>query len=226
MLSRDRNTVMNRAISVRRRHVLVRLAQGKLGRGSRVAAAVHQRVGIRERRHAPEMRPGLRAILIEDAAAGAERAELPSWTLFCNQLTAAIRRARSVEREPFAVMVLDLDRFRTVNASLGHAVGDRLLVAVAQRLATTISRRDTLTHLGGDEFALLVDRCGNPGSAHLVASRIHAALRRPFHVDGNEAFVSVSIGIALCSTGLESPEDYLRGADTAMYRAKAAGHGG
>ena len=146
--------------------------------------------------------------------------------LFCNRLGSAIRRAHRAEREPFAVMVLDLDHLKTVNDSLGHSVGDQLLVAVAQRLAGTISGRDTLTHLGGDEFALLVEGCGSSDDAVQAADRVHAALRRPFQLDGHEVFVSVSIGIALGSAGHQSPEECLRDADTAMYRAKAPGTAG
>ena len=123
-------------------------------------------------------------------------------------------------------MVLDLDHLKTINDSLGHSMGDQLLVAVARRLAATLSRRDTLTHLGGDEFALLVEGCGSSDDAVQAADRVHAALRRPFRLDGHEVFVSVSIGIALSSMGHQSPEECVRDADTAMYCAKASGHGG
>ena len=84
-------------------------------------------------------------------------------------------------------MVLDLDHLRTINDSLGHSVGDQLLVAVAQRLAGTISRRNTLTHLGEDEFALLVEGCGSSDDAVQAADRVHAALRRPFQLDGHDS---------------------------------------
>ena len=190
------------------------------------AATVGQRVGMRPGRRAAEPAAGLRAILIEDAGARCGSSEVPSWTLFRNRLGAAIRRAHRTERDPFALMVLDLDHLKTVNDSLGHSMGDQLLVAVARRLAATLSRRDTLTHLGGDEFALLVEGCGSSDDAAQVADRVHAALRRPFQLDGHEVFVSVSIGIALSSTGPQSPEECVRDADTAMYCAKASGHGG
>ena len=156
---------------------------------------------MRPGRPAAEPAAGLRAILIEDAGARCGSSEVPSWTLFCNRLGAAIRRAHRTERDPFALMVLDLDHLKTVNDSLGHSMGDQLLVAVARRLAATLSRRDTLTHLGGDEFALLVEGCGSSDDAVQAADRVHAALRRPFQLDGHEVFVSVSIGIALSSTG-------------------------
>ena len=148
---------------------------------------------------------------------------MPSWARFRDRLADAISR---VEHDCFAVMVLDLDRFKTVNDSLGHSLGDELLVAVARRLADTLEGPDTLAHLGGDEFAVLVEACGEAESAREVAERIHAALIVPFELHGRTVFVSVSIGIAMSSGDYETPEECLRDADTAMYRAKAFGYGG
>ena len=135
-------------------------------------------------------------------------------------------RGRDADGERFAVMVIDLDRLKTINDSLGHGLGDQLLVAVAQRVATALGSRETLAHLGGDEFGLLVEGCGDSAHARQVADRIHAVLRRPFHVGGHEVLVSVSIGIAMSTPRYENPEECLRDADTAMYKAKASGHGG
>ena len=131
-----------------------------------------------------------------------------------------------------AVLFLDLDRFKLVNDSLGHVVGDQLLIAIARRLerclraADTVARvdtEDTIARLGGDEFTILLEDIRHARDAVRVAERIQDCLKQPFELDGRELFTSASIGIATSETAYTNPQDLLRDADTAMYRAKALG---
>ena len=127
--------------------------------------------------------------------------------------------------DPVAVLFLDLDDFKTVNDSLGHPVGDHLLVAVADRLRTAIRPGDTVARFGGDEFAVLVESGTMPEAAELVAKRITEALAPSFRVQDNDVTVRASIGIAFGQRPNESPDDLLRDADLAMYLAKHNGKG-
>jgi diguanylate cyclase (GGDEF)-like protein/PAS domain S-box-containing protein len=149
---------------------------------------------------------------------------LPNRALFTNRLQHLFHRAR---RAPgpllFAVMYFDLDRFKGINDGLGHSAGDQLLVEIARRLERHMRPSDTLARLGGDEFTVLLEDITSEADATRVADRIHQELATPFVLDGHEVFTSVSLGIALSSSGYERPEEMLRDADTAMYRAKAAG---
>lgn len=150
--------------------------------------------------------------------------ELPNRSMFMDHLERTLTRARcSEERFQFAVLFLDFDRFKRINDSLGHLVGDQLLVAIARRLGSCVRPADTLARLGGDEFAILLEPVAGVTEATGVAERIHRSLREPFKVSGLEVFITASIGIAIGSRSYERPEDVLRDADTAMYRAKAAG---
>jgi diguanylate cyclase (GGDEF)-like protein/PAS domain S-box-containing protein len=148
---------------------------------------------------------------------------LPNKALFLERVERALARARHPGGELFAVLFLDLDRFKNINDSLGHLAGDRLLVGFGQRLETCVRPSDMIARFGGDEFALLVHGISDAGEAAHVAERIHKALRLPFEVAGHEIYASGSIGIALSATGYEHAEELLRDADTAMYRAKGAG---
>lgn len=123
----------------------------------------------------------------------------------------------------FAVLFLDFDRFKVINDSLGHLNGDRLLVAIAERLQTHLRPGDTVARLGGDEFVVLVERLQTPDQATQVAQRIQADLAHPFNINGHEIFVTTSMGIALNTLPYHRAEDLLRDADTAMYHAKAQG---
>ncbi|WP_052334299.1 sensor domain-containing protein [Kamptonema formosum] len=136
----------------------------------------------------------------------------------------------------FAVLLVDLDRFKLVNDSLGHSIGDQLLVAFAHRLSTYLAPGNTVARLGGDEFAILLENIRDISDATGVAEQIHALLKSPFHLNGHEIFTTASIGIAFSERTAESPDgtshpslnyewpqDLLRDADTAMYRAKALG---
>ncbi|HEX5761265.1 MAG TPA: EAL domain-containing protein [Thermoanaerobaculia bacterium] len=149
---------------------------------------------------------------------------LPNRALFMDRLGVALAHARRRGDHAYAVLFLDLDRFKNVNDSLGHNVGDELLVAVARRVEVLLRPGDTVARLGGDEFAILLDGVEEPAQATRVAQRINRELSRPFTVQGHEIFVTTSLGITLSSSAVyERPEDVLRDADTAMYRAKAAG---
>jgi diguanylate cyclase (GGDEF)-like protein/PAS domain S-box-containing protein len=148
---------------------------------------------------------------------------LPNRALFMDRLGMAIAHAKRRRDHCFAVIFLDLDRFKNINDSLGHGVGDELLVAVARRLESFLRPGDTVARLGGDEFAILLMGAEAP-QATRVAHRVSRELELPFEVRGHEVFVTASLGIAISATGYyDQPEDMLRDADTAMYRAKTSG---
>ncbi len=148
---------------------------------------------------------------------------LPNRILMMDRLGQAIQRAKRRNSYLFAVLFLDLDRFKVLNDSLGHLVGDQLLIGIAQRLVRCLRAEDTIARLGGDEFAILLDEVGSMEFACQVAERILTELRRPFVLEGHEIFTGVSIGIAFNNQDHLQPEDLLRDADTAMYRAKSLG---
>jgi diguanylate cyclase (GGDEF)-like protein/PAS domain S-box-containing protein len=148
---------------------------------------------------------------------------LPNRALFLDRLKLAIARAGRRDDYHFSVLFLDLDRFKTVNDSLGHLVGDQLLIGITRRLETCLRAGDTVARLGGDEFTILLDDVGGADDVHEVTERIRAELGRPFNLGGHEVFTSVSIGVAPSTVGYERADDVLRDADTAMYRAKALG---
>jgi diguanylate cyclase (GGDEF)-like protein/PAS domain S-box-containing protein len=148
---------------------------------------------------------------------------LPNRHLFMERLGALLTRAHRPENRAFAVLYIDLDRFKVVNDSLGHHAGDQLLVAVADRLTESLRATDTVARFGGDEFAVLLVDLDSPENAMHVAERITSVLAAPVNLGGYEVFTSASIGIALSSTGHDRPEYLLRNADVAMYRAKGAG---
>jgi diguanylate cyclase (GGDEF)-like protein len=148
---------------------------------------------------------------------------LPNRELFVDRLGRALQRARRVKDYRFALLYLDLDRFKVVNDSLGHLMGDQLLLAIAERLQSELRSMDTVTRLGGDEFAILIEQVRDAAEAIKAAERVQAAFARPFEVGGREAFASASIGVAVGDGSYGDPADLLRDADTAMYRAKEAG---
>jgi diguanylate cyclase (GGDEF)-like protein len=148
---------------------------------------------------------------------------LPNRALFQDRLQHVIEASRRHEGQLYAVLFLDLDRFKVINDTLGHLVGDHLLVAVGERLAECLRPGDTVARLGGDEFGILLDRLGGPADATMVAERVLQALSRAVEVDGHELFVSASIGITLRSERYQRPEQVLRDADIAMYQAKTKG---
>ena len=148
---------------------------------------------------------------------------LPNRALFLDRLQHLLRRSQRRNEFSFAVLFVDLDRFKLVNDSLGHVAGDELLVGTARRLESCLRPGDTIARLGGDEFVILLDEVGDISDATRIAERIHRELEEPFRVAGQEVFTSASIGITLSATGYSTPGDVLRDADTAMYRAKAQG---
>jgi diguanylate cyclase (GGDEF)-like protein len=148
---------------------------------------------------------------------------LPNRAMFSELLRTELEVAKHRAGHLFAVLFIDLDRFKNINDSLGHAHGDLLLVAFAQRLEACLRTVDTLARFGGDEFAILLNGIKDAGDAVRVAERIQQELNDAFVLDKNSAFMTASIGIALSSAGYEQANDLLRDADTAMYRAKENG---
>lgn len=151
--------------------------------------------------------------------------DLPNRVLFTDRLNHAMEHARRHKNFSFAVFFLDLDRFKVVNDSLGHNIGDLLLVESARRLATCVRMEDTVARLGGDEFVLLIESMDRPAEYVQVANRILDSLAQPLNLEDHTVFVSVSIGIVLSDVGYERPGDILRDADIAMYHAKRQGRG-
>ncbi len=148
---------------------------------------------------------------------------LPNRALFMDLLGRSVARSRRRKGYLFAVLFLDLDRFKIINDSLGHLVGDQLLVGIARRLEKCLRPEDTVARLGGDEFTVLLEDINDASDPTRVAERVHKELESPFHIAGHEVYTTVSIGIALSATGYDAPDQILRDADTAMYRAKALG---
>jgi diguanylate cyclase (GGDEF)-like protein/PAS domain S-box-containing protein len=149
---------------------------------------------------------------------------LPNRHAFMERLGDALLRYQR-QGVPFAVLFLDLDRFKVVNDSLGHHVGDELLVAVARRLQAGVREHDVVARFGGDEFAVLLEGRHGHDHATRIAERLAGEVAAPVNLSGYEVYTSASIGIALASAGYDRPEYLLRGADMAMYRAKAAAGG-
>jgi diguanylate cyclase (GGDEF)-like protein len=187
------------------------------GRATRV---VGSQTDVTDRRQAEQR---LQHDALHDALTG-----LPNRVLFLDRLDQSLRRAqrrgRAGTESCGAVLFLDLDRFKLVNDSLGHHVGDRLLIAVARRLESALRPGDTVARLGGDEFTILLDDVCDAREATVIAERVQQTLQDPFHLDGRELVVAASIGIALADPDAE-PGDVMRDADVAMYRAKAEGKG-
>ncbi len=148
---------------------------------------------------------------------------LPNRALLSDRLTLALKQAKRQEDYLFAVLFLDLDRFKVINDSLGHTFGDQLLVAIARRLVTSVRPTDTVARLGGDEFIILLNELQDISDALRTVERIQSQLRLPFVLGEQEAFITASIGIASSRTSYNRPEDILRDADIAMYRAKLLG---
>jgi diguanylate cyclase (GGDEF)-like protein/PAS domain S-box-containing protein len=149
--------------------------------------------------------------------------DLANRSLLIERLQKADLKAQQNPGYLFALLFLDLDRFKVVNDSLGHAVGDLLLIVISLRLQSCLKPSDTLARIGGDHFVILLEDIQDTSDAIQVAEQIHEQLQEPFTLKGHEFFISGSIGIALSSMGYERPADLLRDADIAMYRAKQSG---
>lgn len=148
---------------------------------------------------------------------------LANRALFMDRLRAAAERVALHPERMFAVLFLDLDRFKIVNDSLGHQIGDKLLVAISRRLTAMMRPGDCLARLGGDEFVILLDRVEDVANARRVADRVHKIFANAFDLDGHQVFATASIGITLSTSGFADADELLRDADTAMYRAKSLG---
>ena len=187
-------------------------ARGARGRRARLAGSltdVTDRVNAQER---------LRSLGFRDPLTG-----LWNRTVFVEGLGRRLDEFKQNRSRRFAALYLDLDRFKVVNDSLGHLIGDQLLTAVSRRLEKCLREGDALARLGGDEFAILLNGLESDGQANAIAFRIQEALSTPFSIGGREVFTSASIGIAFSAPRYNNPEEIMRDADTAMYHAKAGG---
>lgn len=191
------------------RGLAVREPQGHATRMAGSQSDIHERKLVEEQ---------LLHDALHDALTG-----LPNRVLLMDRLSRALNQARRHPESGCAVLFIDLDRFKNVNDGLGHQAGDELLVEWGRRLAACRRPGDTLARLGGDEFTLLLEDITDVGDAIRVAERIQAQFRQPFRLGEQDLFMQASIGIALGGATTRRPEDLLRDADTAMYRAKAEG---
>jgi diguanylate cyclase (GGDEF)-like protein/PAS domain S-box-containing protein len=182
------------------------------GRATRIAGS---QTDISERVSAQEQ---LRHAAMHDTLTA-----LPNRALFMELLGQVLDRCKRHPEHRFAVLFLDIDRFKIVNDSLGHLVGDELLAGISRRLESCLREGDVLARLGGDEFTILLNDLTHVNQASVIAERIQEVLRAPFDLGGRELFTTASIGIALSAPEYTRPEDIMRDADTAMYRAKAMG---
>lgn len=149
---------------------------------------------------------------------------LPNRALFMDRLEHAVNREKRHNDYMFAVLFLDIDRFKVLNDSLGHTIGDKLLIAVSRRLGESLRPGDTVARLGGDEFAILLEDIKNREEAITIADRIQEELSLSYNLNGQEVFTTASVGIAFSTTGYDQPENLLRNADIAMYHAKSNGN--
>jgi diguanylate cyclase (GGDEF)-like protein/PAS domain S-box-containing protein len=169
---------------------------------------------ITERTYAEEQ---IKHLAYHDALTG-----LPNRLLFKDRLTVAISHAQR-DRKRLAVLFLDLDRFKVINDSLGHNIGDQLLQAVAERIESCVRDSDTVARLGGDEFTLLLPQLNRSEDAGPIAEKLLESLRHPFHLEGREFLITTSIGISLYPEDGTDAETLIKNADTAMYQAKEQG---
>lgn len=184
-------------------------------RYAEVASLSSSLTALLARLHQNEQR--FRALALRDPLTG-----LPNRVLLRDRLRQAVARSRR-SNQPAALLVLDLDRFKDINDTLGHPIGDRLLKEAAARLTSCMREMDTVARLGGDEFALVVCELQHTREAAIVARKVVAELAKPFHFDGQDVHVGASVGIAVCHTDGSDPDQLLRHADLALYSAKASG---
>jgi diguanylate cyclase (GGDEF)-like protein len=187
------------------------------GHGSPATRIVGSLTDITERRGLEER---LRHQALYDSLTG-----LPNRVLFLDRLSQAINNAKRRPGFSYTVLWLDLDNFKNLNDSLGHAFGDKLLVQVAERIRGLLRESDTAARFGGDEFALLLQDVPDVTSVGRIVRRLLTNLAEPYDLEGHEVVVTGSLGVATSTTGYDQPEDVLRDADIAMYRAKATERG-
>jgi diguanylate cyclase (GGDEF)-like protein len=198
------------------KHAYADLEQRVIERTSELAAAnreLREHISVRER-----MERQLKHETLHDALTG-----LPNRNFLLERLTQALAAFARDQQRRFAVLFLDLDRFKVVNDSVGHLFGDELLNEVGGRIAACLEPRDLVARLGGDEFAILLNNIDGAEDACQMAQRVIDVLNAPVRLGGKEIFTSTSIGIALAASRYRKPEELLRDADVAMYRAKAEG---
>ena len=151
--------------------------------------------------------------------------KLPNRAMFTDRLTHALRHIKRHTQHSFAVLFIDLDRFKVINDTLGHHAGDEFLIEIAGRLSECVRENDVLARLGGDEFVILLDSLESHDDVEDVASRIITSIEQPFEIDGNCLYSNASIGIAMCNAQYKDASEILRDADAAMYQAKSLGRG-
>jgi len=150
--------------------------------------------------------------------------KLPNRAMFSDRLGYAIRHLKRHPNQRFAVLFIDLDRFKMINDTLGHHAGDLFLIEIANRLRACVRDNDVLARLGGDEFVVLLDSLKSD-DAEDIAERIISAIEKPYKIENNTLYSSASIGIAICSNQYNNADEVLRDADAAMYQAKSLGRG-
>lgn len=195
-------------------HAILQTALVRDAKGNHIHC-INQIVDITERKRIEEQ---LLYDALHDALTG-----LPNRAFFKERLEYALKRAKRDKNYLFAVLFIDLDRFKIINDSLGHLVGDRMIVAIGNKLQKILRNTDIIARFGGDEFTILLDGIKDIKEVNLVTERICKIMRSPFKIDAHEVFTTASIGIALSSTGYEQASDILRDADIAVYRAKELG---
>jgi len=185
--------------------------------GASGTALIYQFHDISDRRAAQEQ--------LQYAAYHDAMTSLPNRLAYLQQLHSAIDRSKADPSATFAALLLDLDRFKMVNDSLGHAAGNELLVEVGRRLAESVRPGDFVARLGGDEFGLMFDRIGSQEEAVRLAQRVADTIAQPMQIQGSEFTVQCSIGLTLSDLGHRSGDEMIRDADIAMYDAKGKGPG-
>jgi diguanylate cyclase (GGDEF)-like protein/PAS domain S-box-containing protein len=215
---KERGTLANFEQCLRRKdgnHVWVlengNLMEGTDGSPSLIEGTV---IDITERKRAEEQ---VKHLAFHDSLTG-----LPNRLLFNDRLRVAMVHANRY-REKLAVLFLDIDRFKVINDSLGHPIGDELLRRIAERVGGCIRQEDTIARLGGDEFTVLLPGIAKEEDAATIANKILEAVRLPFFIEHRELFITTSIGVTLFPEDGTDPESLVRNADTAMYRAKEQG---